>query len=276
MNLVVTHLNPDLDAVASVWLIKRFLSGWQEAEVKFVPAGEKMEDSSLFEGKNVLHVDTGLTMLDHHTSSADTCSARLTLDYLKKIREWESEALERLVNVVNGVDHFREVNYPNPLADFYDFNLKSALDGWNLLYKDSDSKFVEWGMTVLDGIYRNFENKVWAEKEIKNKGIAFETKWGKAFGAETINDDVISIGQKQGFVLVVRKDPKKGHVRIKARPDSEADLTETCGKLKEMDPEATWFLHMDKHQLLNGSSKNPKHKPTRLSLEEIMEVLKQQ
>ena len=42
MKVVVTHSSPDLDAIASVWLIKKFLPGWEEATVQFVPAGERI------------------------------------------------------------------------------------------------------------------------------------------------------------------------------------------------------------------------------------------
>ena len=42
MKIIVTHAAPDLDAVTSVWLIKRFLQGWNEAEVRFVPAGQRL------------------------------------------------------------------------------------------------------------------------------------------------------------------------------------------------------------------------------------------
>jgi hypothetical protein len=47
--------------------------------------------------------------------------------------------------------------------------------------------------------------------------------------------------RKWVFVLVVRKDPE-GMVRIKARPDSEVDLTEAYHKVKALNPEATWFF----------------------------------
>ncbi|MBI3070087.1 MAG: hypothetical protein HYY87_02170 [Candidatus Levybacteria bacterium] len=87
-----------------------------------------------------------------------------------------------------------------------------------------------------------------------------------------------------GYAVVVRKDPRKGYVRIKARPsetrssklevrNEDINLTLTYEKLRKMDPGATWFLHISKKMLLNGTVKNPKMKPTRLSLEEIIKVL---
>jgi hypothetical protein len=82
-----------------------------------------------------------------------------------------------------------------------------------------------------------------------------------------------------GYELVVRKDPRKGYVRIKALPnkdkqDKGIDLTLAYEKLRKMDPDATWFLHINKKMLLNGTPKNPKMKPTKLSLSDIIEALK--
>ena len=87
-----------------------------------------------------------------------------------------------------------------------------------------------------------------------------------------------------GYVIVVRKDPRKGYVRIKAKPlstinnqqstiNKNIDLTLVYERLKKMDPQATWFLHIGRKMLLNGSVKNPKMKPTKLSLTEIIKVL---
>ena len=82
-----------------------------------------------------------------------------------------------------------------------------------------------------------------------------------------------------GYVVVVRRDPRKGYLRIKARPDKDekdkgVDLTLAYEKLKKMDPSATWFLHVSKKMLLNGTTKNPKMKPTKLPLSVIIGVLK--
>jgi len=31
MRKIVTHMNPDLDAAASIWLLRRWLAGWEDA-----------------------------------------------------------------------------------------------------------------------------------------------------------------------------------------------------------------------------------------------------
>ncbi len=296
MKIVVTHNMPDLDAVTSVWLIKRFLQDWRDAKIKFVPAGSRLESSNANKIKDpiekigedeVIHVDTGLGPLDHHqTSDTNVCGASLTWDFVRengqmfeneqssdKIQTRE-EAISRIINVVVDDDHFKQVFYPDPTADYYDFMLTEILDGLKLQKPNEDSLYVEFISACLDAILHNFENKIWAEREIKENGKQFESIFGKAIAFETINDDVIKLSQKMGFSLVVRRDPRKGYVRIKASPAAKVDLTNIYEKLKKMDPAATWFLHVGKKMLLNGTPKNPKMKPTKLSLDAIIDVLR--
>jgi len=282
MKTIVTHLVPDLDAISSVWLLKRFLPGWESAEVRFVPAGKTLNNDIVDSDPDIIHVDTGMGMLDHHQTSENTCAAKRTLDYIlrdqksggKILKKTEVEALERMVEVINDVDHFKDAYYPRAEADFYDFSLTGMLDGWKLFYGDDSLKLLDLGMTALDGVYKKFQDKIWAEREIDEKGVPFESYWGKAIGVETINDETLKVAQKKGYVLVVRKDPHKDYVRIKGLPDSSVDLTRVYEKLMRKDREATWFLHVGKKMLLNGSSKNPETRATKLTLREIIEALK--
>ncbi len=295
MKIIVTHNAPDLDAVTSVWLLRRFLSGWEEAEVQFVPAGTRLERAKpgpevteaieKYGEDEIIHVDTGMGPLDHHQTSSDqVCGASLTWDFVRensnvfknseqseKIVEKE-QAISRMIQVVVDVDHFKEVFRPDPLSDYQDFSIVNVLDGLKLMKPDSDSFYVEFMTTALDGLLHNFENKIWAEKEIE-KGIKFESRWGNGIGMETINDDVIKTSQLMGNAVAVRKDPRKGYVRIKANPKFDVDLTNTYEQLKKMDPDATWFLHVSKKMLLNGTPKNPKMVPTTLTLDQIIHVL---
>lgn len=273
MKSVVTHIGPDADAITSVWLVKTFLPGWEEAQVAFVPAGTTLEGKPVDSDPEVMHVDTGFGKFDHHQTDADICAATLLYEAVKE-EHGADPALERLVAVVNDTDHFKEVFYPNPTADYWNFSLPAVIDGWRLIYADNPIKIVELGMQALDGIYKTFQNKVWAEKEIKEKGVEFETKWGKGIGLETVNDEVVHLAQKMGYQIAVRKDPKKGYLRVKTLPLPAIDLTDVYEAMKKADPEATWFLHASRHMLLNGSSKNPTMKPTKLTLQEVIEVIK--
>lgn len=296
MKIIVTHSSPDMDAITSVWLIKRFLQEWQDATVEFVPAGSRKGGSILGEkvtdliekiGENeVIHVDTGLGPLDHHQTSSDKiCAASLTWDYVRqngqmfdneqtseKVQD-RQQAISRIINIVVDIDHFKEVFWPDPLADYHDFSLVSILDGLKLLKPDQDQYYVDFVCEALDALLHEFENRIWAEKEIK-EAREFDSIWGKALGIETVNDSVVKLGQKMGYAVVVRKDPRKGYVRIKANPKFEVNLSNTYEQLKKMDPNATWFLHVGRKMLLNGTPKNPKMIPTTLKLNEIISVLK--
>lgn len=273
MKTVVTHIGPDLDALTSVWLTKSFIPGWEEAVVAFVPAGTTLKGMPPDADPEIRHVDTGFGKYDHHQTNADTCAARLVYEEIKQLHG-DDPALLRLVQVVNDVDHFREVFYPNPTADFWDFSLVTQIDGWRLLHHDDPLKIVALAMDSLDAIYKSFQNKVWAEKELTEKGIPFQCEWGKALAIETTNDEVVHLGQKMGYVMVIRKDPKKGYLRIKALPQDHVDLAPYYELLKAAEPEATWFLHASHHMVLNGSSKNPDMRPSMRPLTEIIDVFK--
>lgn len=346
MKIIVTHNSPDLDAIASIWLIKKFLPGWNEAEIRFVPAGERLNkarslphvvndarrvsvlksktnSSSLNESRSpksnsnldekpgsafssftsgqtsgfetvieqigeneVIHVDTGLGALDHHQTESDEISAAsLTLVFINQrlasndqpLAKDKLEAIERMVKVIVDVDHFKEVFWDNPTADYHEFSFLGILEGLKLERPDDDKCYVDFGIDCLNAILHNFENRVWAEKEIKENGRKFKTKWGEGIAIETINDSVLKLAQKMGYVVAVRRDPRKGYIRVKARPrqvqSSEIDLTPLFEKLKKMDPNATWYLHVSKKMLLNGTTKNPKMRPTNLSLDDIIRAI---
>lgn len=296
MKIIVTHASPDWDAITSVWILKRFLPGWDNARVEFVPAGEhssrvKEVTSAIqkVEEDQIIHVDTGLGPLDHHqTNDQNVSAASITWDFVKEnssMFEDLSEritdkitAIDRIVAIVVEIDHFKEVFWDSPTADYHEFSMLGVLDGLKLAKQNQDGYYVDFGMEALDAMLHNFENRIWAEKEIAENGKKFKTRFGEGIAFETINDDVLKLAQKMGYVLVARKDPRKGYLRIKTLPNKEGekpgvDLTLAYEQLRKMDPDATWFLHVSKKMLLNGTAKNPKMVPTKLTLDEIIKVL---
>jgi len=270
MKTIVTHFAPDLDGICAIWLLKTFVPEWKEAGIAFVPAGKTFEDKPVDSDLEIIHVDTGFGKFDHHQGDADTCAALKVYESLGK----KDEALERMLRVVNEVDHFREVFFPDPMSDFWDFSLGSVIDGMNMTMTNEPVSMIDSVMDCLDGVYKMFQNKIWAEKEIKEKAVLFETKFGKSFGIETVNREVVHVGQKMGYAIVVRKDPKIGSVQIKSVPKDEIDLTSLYEEVKTKDSEATWFLHASRHMLLNGSTKNPDMKPTKLALNDVIDLVK--
>lgn len=279
MKKILTHINPDSDAVVSVWLIKRFLVGWEKAEIGFVQAtasGEK--DPGVDENLEVLYVDVGRGKLDHHQTGEYLSAASLCWNYIKekrlgqKLNPLESQAIEELVETETEIDNARDLQWPEIKKSRYFFYFHLIVDGLRSC-GETDQQVIEFGFRSLDATLLNLKAKNKAEEELK-KGIVFETPWGRAIGLESANKQVLFRGEVQGYVMVVKKDPKSGGVQIYSRWDKKVDLTMAYKKFREMDPKSDWFLHATKRLLLNQASANPNMRPTKLSLEQLIEVLK--
>lgn len=277
MKTIVTHFSPDVDAICSVWLIKKFMPGFSNAEITFVPAGETLYNKEPDENCDIIHVDTGFGRFDHHQDDRNTCASKLVYEYLNKkncLKKSSSVALKRLVAQINEIDHFKQVFWTEPASDRYELFLDAIVDGLRLLYPRESKKILEIGFEIFEAIFRQFENKIWAENIIKNESIKFKSFWGRTLAFESTNDEATHLAQKLGYKLVVRKDPRKDYIRIKSLPTVKIDLTKIYRKLRGKDKEATWYFHPSKHMILNGSTKNPEMKPTKLTLEEIINIIK--
>ncbi len=276
MKTIVTHINPDLDAVCGVWLIKRFLPGWKEAEIEFCEPQSTLDGQPVDSNPNILHVDVGMGKLDHHQSEEITSAAKLCFDYITQqrkgqpLKELDKKALVQIIEVVNEVDNARDLNWPetkNGRNNFYLHNLIAGIRGM----AGSDEEAMDFGLKGMDAAFHQIKKSIDAQEELK-KGIEFETQWGKAIAVETGNDSVLWEGEKTGFCLVIRKDSETGGVRIYSRYDTKVDLTNAYNKLKKMDSKADWFLHSSKNLLLNMAT-SKKMRPTKLSLKQIIEII---
>lgn len=277
MKKIVTHINPDLDAVTAVWLIKRFLPGWEKAEIDFCGYQSTYEGKPVDSNPDILHVDVGEGKLDHHQLEEITSAAKLCFDYIKEqrkgrpLKELDEKALVQIIEVVTEADNARDLNWPEtttPRNNFYLHVLIAGIRGM----AGSDEETMTFGLKGMDAAFHQVKKSIDAREELK-KGIEFESQWGRVIAIETGNDSVLWEGEKKGYCLVVRKDSETGGVRIYARYDTEVDLTRAYNKFKKMDPKSEWYLHQSKKLLLNMSS-GKEMKPTKLTLNQIIDVLK--
>ena len=273
--IIVMHMSVDLDATGSSWLLKRYMPGCSDATYQFVPAGKTLDGKPADSDPNILHVDTGMGLFDHHQFADNTLSAtKRVLNYLtdkKLVKEKDLQPLSRIVNFITIIDHFGEVFFDDPTSDVYDFSLYQLTEALRATCK-TDEEICEYMHMALDGILELFKKKVNAEKEIK-AGFVFKNKWGKAIAMETQNEETMKLALKQVFKTVIKRNPNTGAIRIKTMPDKEIDLTEAHQKIIAIDPGATWFLHVGKHMLLNGSTKDPNAKSSSLTLRKVIEIL---
>ncbi len=275
MKTLVTHISPDMDASTSCWLILKYLPEWQDATLAFVPTGSTLNGMPPDQDPDIIHVDTGLGRFDHHQFKEKLSASLVIFKYLKEnkhIKIYDLEALERLVSLVNVIDNFGEVHFPDPTSDVYDFTIYQLIEGLKPTLPGNED-MVKFVSTALEGILQVLKNKIRAEKEIP-EGIVIQTTWGKALVIESKNEELVKLGQKMGFVLVARKDPVRGFIRIKCLPEDKYDLTLLYEEIKKIEKSGNWFLHASKHMLLNGSSKNPDFfKPSSLSLQDLIALI---
>jgi len=286
MKLIVTHCAPDVDAITSVWIFKRFdPQRFADARVGFVPAGTKMDAGVAavehgVQPEDIVHTDTGLGAFDHHQpeqAQKRVCAASLVFDEVCKHHPEHKEnwALQQIVEYALVDDHFEDYFWKDRAEVRNLFSIGPILRGLEFTGMHTDDTQLNFGMKCLDGIYAALRERRKAMLEVEEKGIVFDSPWGRAIAIGTGNQAVLKYAQLLGFNLVIQKDPKTGHVRVKAAPLPEIDLTALHEKVlaeeqKSKNP-GTWFFHNGKHMLLNGSRKAVgRHLASSLSLETLI------
>jgi hypothetical protein len=276
MKVLVTHISPDMDAATGVWLIRKYLPGWKDAKLEFVPTGSTLDKMQPDADPDIIHVDTGLGKFDHHQFKEKLSAAAIVYRYLKENKHlpiYDVEPLERLTNFVNTIDNFGEVYFPDATADVYDFTIYQLIEGLKPTMPGNED-LINFISAALEGVLQVLKNKMRAEKDIPN-GTVVPISWGKALVIESKNEELIKLAQKMGFQLVARRDPARGFIRIKCIPEDRFDLTWLHDEIVKQDKTGNWFLHASKHMLLNGSSKNPDFfKSSSLNLQDLIELIR--
>ncbi len=282
--LIVTHHAPDLDAISSVWLLKRFDGQrYADAKVAFVNPGDNItldeaEKEFNCQLHEITHVDTGLGEFDHHQverASREICAATLVFDYLKQVRPEiaNDQALIAIIKIIVEIDHFGEIYWPEAKENRFVFTLHELIHGHESIEPHDDDSQLHFGMKALDCAYAEMTNRLKAEEIIESKGVEFDIKEGKCIAFETQNDETIKLSQVKGYLLAVRKDSEYGHIRIKVRPDAKINLEKLYLAIKEIDQKATWFYHASGKMLLNGSIKHRNQIASSISLKGIIHLL---
>jgi hypothetical protein len=282
--LIVTHHAPDLDAISAVWLLKRFDSQhFADAKVAFVNPGatitlEEAEEDG-FQLHEVTHVDTGLGEFDHHQPDRGMqpiSAASLVYEHVCKLHPdlASDKALKTVVEFVTDVDHFGEVYWPDASNTRYCFMIHDLIRGMESQDPHDDDSQLHFGLQCLDNAYANLTQQLKAIEILDADVTTFEIKAGKVLALETRNDETIKLAQKRGFILVIRKDPKEGNIRIKARPDADLNLTALAEAIQQVDHKGTWYNHPSGKMLINGSRKHRNQTASPLSLSEIIELVK--
>lgn len=271
MKVLVTHINPHLDDIASIWLFKKFHPDFKDANLEFISASREAGVlSERSESKDKVFVGTGGGRFDEHKEGLDTCATSLVYEYLKKEKylpedEISQKALEKLIEWNRLIDTGKA-----PEGQFDEFSVQAFIRTRDNS-PETSNKSVELGVEILERILAVLKRKQQSLKDWKEKK-EFSTKFGRSFAvvSETINREFC---REQGGDLFLMYNPKYKSVQF-FTPSFEIDLESIYKKLKSLDPEASWFLHQSHHMVICGSSSAPDSKPSKLSFEQLIEVAK--
>lgn len=177
---IVTHTNPDLDAILGVWFLKRYGGLEAATEIKFINTG-RPDPEMLSEATAV--VDTGQVLdlakrrFDHHhlpdTQSTATCAALQVWQWLAK-EGAPVEHLEPLALLAYAGDNALKEHG----ADFsYEMGPHALLSGYKESYKATNGTFApdndvySWMSGLLDILDTWLKHQVAAQAELATKTV---------------------------------------------------------------------------------------------------------
>ena len=130
---------------------------------------------------------------------------------------------------------------------------------------------MELGSEILNRIVEVLKRKQQSLRDWEGR-IEFDSKFGKstAITSETVNREFC---REQGGELFLMYNPQNCGVQF-FTPSFDLDLTPIYEKVKQLDPKASWFLHQSHHMVICGSFSAPDSKPTKLTLEQLIEAAK--
>lgn len=175
-NTIITHESPDLDAMLSCLLLKKFgdekFSGVGEAKIVFISAGslylDKTSNKLLTEG--IITVDTGGGKFDTHPdgnkvdkSKLDRSASDLVAEYLGVLNH---PCLKKIIEYTRLHDSTGfSLTSKDPIHHLT--SLETILYGFKLLEPNNDIEVLKYGFDILDSIisYYSLSNTLSVENQ---------------------------------------------------------------------------------------------------------------
>lgn len=263
-DIIVGHLAPDLDCLAAIWIFVRFGLA-RRARLMFVPAGRTLNDCPPDDDPRIVHVDTGGGRFDHHQTPDPSLSAA---ELVRRALVPDDPVLQRLVNQVTRLDHADAPRGAHPIF----FNINDLIAGYNALYPTRPHHVAHAMMPNLDAWYEHESRQSRLEQAFTQR-LEFHTRWGLGIAMESDEGASSRLAYSHGAVLYAYRDGR-GYMGIAAQRQSQVDLEPVYIDLKRVDGNADWYLHPSRRLLLCGTSKSPPRRPSHLSLEELVDIIK--
>lgn len=274
---LVTHQHPDLDAIMSMWLFVRFdQPRYGDAQLVFVPAGETYKHEMVDSDNDIIHMDTGRGVFDHHQPGAPkTCASQLVYEHLMNGGQVDEDdkPLRQMIDFALDIDHFQDLYWPDPVNPRYAFTLHEVIPALHALQIHDDEAVARMVFVYLDAVYQKL--KEWERgREIIEESQEFESVWGKGVAVTGEVDDLAKLAQRMGYLITLIYNPKKKYMKVKTAPHVALDLRPLYDKIVPIDGPDLWFYHNSGHILLTGSDKGAPKAPTKLTVEAMLEIIK--
>lgn len=307
MKSIVTHMNPDMDAIASAWLLKSF-GGFQDAEIKFVNTGNP--DYELINKAQAV-VDTGkeydvnFLHFDHHQLPSDqannTCAAMQVYKYLLSIGK-PLDYLAPLIDLVFYGDTGRpEANQSREIG------LHAIFSGWKAQYTESypnerlpDAVILAYGMSLLDQLEVRLRKQAEARAELGEKtvyksadGLVWAIRHGSQGSTFAAGDEGARIVVFEGEPLEVEggltfpvgiwrqgewQEPYAGQLVEKCLEILDYELVSGVimtpdFEIRAKEELSRWFRHNAGFFAGRGTAKAPMLEPVEVDLRELAELI---
>lgn len=268
MKRLVTHIRPHIDDICAIWLFKRYHPEFKDAEIGFIPTNAKGGET--VDDPDITYVGVGRGRFDEHKGDLEDCSASLVYAYLRNevsIPQRDQDALERLIAWV-----LQEDMGKLSALNLREFSIPSVLQGYYKAMKRDSRASAGLGLMVLDGVFDSLKEYVQIERDWEARR-EFPSRFGKVVAIESNARDIDSYAYRRGFDLVAYINLQRDYYNIRARADAKIDLTPVYERLKEIEPQAGWYLHHSKHMLICGGDLEPGAVMSKRSLDDLVELL---
>jgi hypothetical protein len=243
------------------------MGGAEDAELRFVPAGQTLDSVPPDDNPHIVHVDTGGGRFDHHQRPHNgTLSAA---ELVRRALAPNDPALARMVDHVTRLDNATHRGAP-PEQLF--FNINDLIDGYNALFPNRPYHVAQAMLANFDAWYEHEARQLRLEQAFAAR-LEFQTRWGMGIAMQSSDGASSRLAYRHGAILYAYRDGQ-GYMGIAAQQRSPVDLHPVYVDLRHIDPHADWYLHPNGRLLLCGTPKAPPRQPSQLSLSDLVEVIR--
>lgn len=301
---IITHSQPHIDEIAAIWLLRKFgendFPGISTAKVIFWDIGDKVLDGrspAEYESEGALLVGVGGGRFDEHPIANSgrkqgECAATLVA---KALRIEGEPSLEKILKFIATSD-LKGVGHP--------FDLGYIVKLLHQQYPNDPEKVIEWAMMGLEAKYQE-QLRFWSStrqeferiaevEEIVGPGGRVLKMASFVSDNEQMNKFARSIHGGQAAIIIQQQ--SSGNVQIYTNRHFRLTLYDIAQMIRLAEQQAKgkvttrewkklaaegkvegveeWFFHHAGQMLLNGSLTAKDVPPTRLSLEQIKEIVR--